>query len=57
MNFIKTQDDDVAAVLKAANFSYVNKDSNGFYIFLNDRKFEFAESDRKKMFFTNVFSM
>ena len=55
-NFIKTKDDKLAAELKAANFSYLEKDTEGFHVFVNDGKYAFEKSASKPIF-TNVLSM
>lgn len=57
MNFIKTSDDNVAAQLRAAHFSYLGKDITGMHVFVNDGKYEFAESDMKKIVHTNVLNL
>ncbi len=57
MNFIKTSNDNVAAQLRAAHFSYLEKDANGFHVFINDGKFDFSQCDQTKLTFTNVIAM
>ncbi len=56
-NFIKTQDNNAAAQLRAAHFSYINKDADGFHIFLNDGKFNFSACDKTKITFTDIISL
>ena len=57
MNFIKTPDDNVAAQLRAAHFSYIGESADNMYIFVNDGVFDFAQIDKTKLAFTNVFNM
>ena len=56
MNFIKTFDEHVAAQLRAANFTLMNQDAEGMYVF-NDGRFEFDEMDQKKIVYTNSISL
>lgn len=57
MNFIKTFDEHVAAQLRAANFTLMNQDMEGMYVFFNDGRFEFDEMDQKKIVYTNSISL
>ncbi len=57
MNFIKTHDDNVAAQLRAAHFTYLDKDDSGMHVFINDGVYCFDESDKKKIAYTNVMSV
>ena len=57
MNFIKTHDDNVAAQLRAAHFTYLNKDMDGMHVFINDGTYEFDETDHKKLVYTNIMSL
>ena len=54
-SFILTKDSELAAQLRAANFTFIRKDSEGFDVFLNDGTYAFEESNRKKAIFTNMF--
>jgi hypothetical protein len=57
-NFIKTTDKETAEKLMSLGFQLVSQ-SNGIYTFLNQAptNFNFDETDKKKVAYTNILSM
>lgn len=55
-NFIKTSDTETAQKLRASNLTELPKQGN-FFVFLNDKPFQFTESENKKLVFTNVMNI
>ena len=56
-NFIKTDNDELAAQLRAANFSYLGKDTSNLYVFVNDGTYDFSESINNKLIYTNLLTL
>lgn len=54
MNFVKTQDEQTAKILRDAGFQELNKEGN-FFVFINNGKLNF--SDNKNVIYTNIISM
>lgn len=53
-NFIRTQDQKVAEVLKEQGLKLVD-DKNGFFAFVNDKTLKFSEDvDTSKIHYTNM---
>jgi hypothetical protein len=53
-NFIRTQDQKVAEVLKEQGLKLVD-DKNGFFTFVNDKTLKFSEDvDTSKIHYTNM---
>lgn len=57
MNFIKTFDDNVAARLKAAHFSYLGKNTEDMHVFVNDGIMTFDEIEKNKITYSNILAM
>lgn len=56
-NFIRTQDQKVAEVLKEQGLKMVDE-QNGFFTFINDQTLNFSEDvDTSKVHFTNMLSI
>lgn len=53
-NFIRTQDQKVAEVLKEQGLKVIDE-SNGFFTFINDQTLKFSEDvDTSKVHYTNM---
>lgn len=52
MNFIKTQDAELAATLRVLGYKELKK-TGSFFVFANNGKATFSDNDRKRMIFTN----
>lgn len=56
-NFILTNDSELVAQLKAANFSFLGQGADGMYVFVNDGDLTKAHFAKEKLAFTNVLAL
>ena len=52
MNFIKTSDEELAKNLRLCDYKELKKQGK-FFVFVNNGKMTFSETDKKKVVFTN----
>ena len=55
-NFIKTNDVALAAKLRKSGYTAVGQENQTF-VFLNNGKLTFSESDKNKIVYTNIINM